>query len=474
MYNGAIYILPEIIISVMACVILILDLFISKTKKNFIYYLTLITLLSVIVISIYLVQYPRCTLFYGAFIFDLYSISFKFIIFIGALFIFLYSKKNMIYNDLFKSEFFVLCLLSILGMMIMISSGSFILLYLGLELLALPIYSLIIMNRSYVSSEASMKYFIMGSLASGIFLFGVSLVYGMTGVIDFRLISIVIFSETVFSNMALQYGLVFIIAGLIFKFGAVPFHMWVPDVYEGSPIIITMFIGTIPKLAAFGMAYRLLVEAFGGLNSEIEFLFLAVGVTSLFLGNIFALSQIDLKRLLGYSAITHVGFIFLGLAVSDVYDFGPAIFYVIVYVLSSLGAFGTIIILSSKNKEANLISDLNGLGKQHPLLGIIMMLFLLSLAGIPPTAGFFAKFLIIKNLISYGFIEIALFSLLMSVIGSYYYLKVLKVIFFDTVHQKLTTNGMSEMGFYFLFINGFLVLFIGIFPDILLKYATNF
>lgn len=472
MYKGAILILPEIIISVMACLILILDLFISKAKKNLIYLLTQATLISVICYLVYLVRFNRCTLFYGAFIFDFYSMFFKFVITVAAFFIFIYSKKYMLNNDLFKGEFFVLCLLSILGMMIMISSGSFIVLYLGLELLALPIYSLIIMNRNYVSSEASMKYFIMGSIASAIFLFGVSLVYGMTGVIEFRLMSALIYSEEVFSNITLQYGLTFIMAGLIFKFGAVPFHMWVPDVYEGSPIIVTMFIGTIPKIAALGMAYRLLIEAFGYLNNEIEFLFIFIGSISLFLGNIFAISQLDLKRLLGYSAIAHVGFIFLGLAASDLHDFGPVVFYVFIYVLSSLAAFAIIIILSDKDKEANLISDLNGLGTYYPIIGIIMMLALLSLAGIPPTAGFFAKFLVIKNIIAYGFYEVALFAVLMSVLGSYYYLKVIKVIFFDNVTQEIKIEGMTEMSFYFLMFNAFMILLLGIFPETLLIFCS--
>ena len=350
-------------------------------------------------------------------------------------------------------------------MMIMISSGSFITLYLGLELLALPIYSLIIMNRTYVSSEASMKYFIMGSIASAIFLFGVSLVYGMTGVVEFRVMSMVIYGGEVFTDITLHYGLAFVVAGLVFKFGAVPFHMWVPDVYEGSPVVITMFIGTIPKIAALGMAYRLVIEAFGGLNEQIDFLFISVGAVSLFLGNVFAISQIDIKRLLGYSAIAHVGFIFFGLAASDLYDFGSVIFYVFVYVLSSLGAFGIIILLSSKDREANFISDLNGLGHYYPLLGIIMMLFLLSLAGIPPTAGFFAKFFVIKSLISYGLFEVALFAVLMSVLGSYYYLKIIKVIFFDNIEKEITIDGMSFTGYCFLIFNGFLILFIGIFPE---------
>lgn len=466
MQNITIYLLPEIIISIMACVILIIDLFISKLRRNLIYYLTQFTLLLLIFISLSSFNLPRFTLLYGAFIFDYQSVLFKLLVFIGAFIILIYSKKQVFNTDLFKGEFFVLCLLSILGMMIMISSGNFIILYLGLELLALPIYSLIIMNKTSISAEASMKYFIMGSIASGIFLFGVSLVYGMTGVVDFWLMSNVIYGEEVFSNITLEYGLAFTMAGLVFKFGAVPFHMWVPDVYEGSPIVITTFIGTIPKIAALGMAYRLLSEAFGGLNDHIEYLFVFIGLISILLGNIFAISQIDLKRLLGYSAIAHVGFMFLGLATSDYQDFGGIIFYVFVYVISSIGTFGVIILLSSKDKEANLISDLTGLGIKRPVIAIIMMLFLLSLTGIPPTAGFFAKLYIIKSLISYGFLEIALLAILMSVIGSYYYLKVIKVMFFDTPDkEEISISGMSKLGLFLLLCNGILVLLVGIFPE---------
>ncbi|HIH2763671.1 MAG TPA: NADH-quinone oxidoreductase subunit N [Candidatus Azoamicus sp.] len=371
----------------------------------------------------------------------------------------------MIYMNLFKGEYFVLCLLSILGMMIMISSGSFLSLYLGLELLSLPIYSLIIMDKNQVSAEASIKYFIMGSIASGIFLFGVSLVYGMTGVIDLKLMSFLIIHNEVFSNITLQYGLVFIIAGLLFKFGAVPFHMWVPDVYEGSPIPVTLFIGTIPKIAALGMAYRLLVDTFSSLNDELEFLFTVVGMMSLIVGNIFALTQTNIKRLLGYSAIAHVGFIFCGLVVSDVHEFGFITFYVFIYVFSSLGAFGTIIALSNKNYEASLISNFRGLGIAYPIIGIIMLLFLLSLAGVPPTAGFYAKFFVLKNLISYGYLELALFAILMSVIGAFYYLKIIKTIFFDSLDEEIKIIGLSKFGLMTLVLNGLLILYIGMFPE---------
>ena len=465
MYDGLIAILPEIILSAMSCLILILDLFLPKTKKKIVYYLTQLTLLSIIILSYQILKVPHGSILYGAFITDFYTLLYKFIIVVTAYFIFIYSKKNLINIELFNGEYFVLCMLSILGMMIMISSGNFLTLYLGLELLSLPIYSLIIMNKSYVSSEASMKYFIMGSIASGIFLFGVSLTYGMTGNIDFYNIAHTIYDDEVFSNITLQYGLAFIIAGLVFKFGAVPFHMWVPDVYEGSPIAITTFIGTIPKIAALGMAYRI-IDTFGGLNSEVEFFFIVIGAISLFLGNIFAIAQIDIKRMLAYSTIAHVGFIFLGFASCDTFDFGAVTFYVFIYVFSALCAFGIIIAISNKNKEANLISDFNGLGINYPTLGIIVMLALFSLAGIPPTAGFFAKFFIIKSIISYGLIEVALLAVLMSVLGSYYYLNVIKVMYFyQNDNKELSHDGITGTGYFFLILNGIVILYLGIFPE---------
>ncbi len=473
MYNiKMLFLLPEIIISTMACFILILDLFVSKFFKNIAYYLTQFTIIILIFLSSYLVYKFNYTeiLFSGSFVYDFYAINFKMAIFITAFFIFLYSKNYINNITTLKGEFFVLSLLSIFGMMIIVSSGNFITLYIGLELLALPIYSLIIMNKSLVSSEASIKYFIMGSIASGIFLFGVSLVYGMTGVIDFNLISDIIYDEDVFSDITLQYGMTFIIAGLIFKFGAVPFHLWVPDVYEGAPITITMFIGTIPKIAALGMAYRLISDTFGGLNNEISFLFTIIGCLSLLIGNIFALTQNNLKRMLGYSTIAHVGFIFIGLIASDKNDFNAISFYIFIYVISILGAFGIIILLSSPTKEADLISDYSGLINSSPLIAIIMMIFLLSLAGIPPTAGFFAKFLVIRNMVSYDLLELALFAALMSVLGSYYYLKVIKVMFFDKEREKNKFEGMSELAYYSLIINGLVILILGFNP----KYIRLF
>jgi len=472
MYIGIILTLPEIIISIMACFILIIDLFISNKKRYINYYLTQATLILTILSLVYIAHYhatARFSLFHGALLFDFFSVELKTIIMLITIVIFIYSKKYMIYMDLFKAEYFVLCLLSILGMMIMISSGTFLSLYLGLELLSLPIYSLIIMNKNNTSAEASIKYFIMGSIASGIFLFGVSLVYGMTGSIELLLIKKLVMNHEVFSDITMQYGLVFIIAGLIFKFGAVPFHMWVPDVYEGSPISVTLFIGTIPKIAALGMSYRLIVNTFPSLYEELEFLFIITGMISLFIGNIFALSQTDIKRLLGYSAIAHVGFIFCGLVVSDVHEFGAVNFYVFVYVLASLGVFGVIITLSNEKEEASLISQFQGLGIAYPIIGIIMMIFLFSLAGVPPTAGFFAKFFILRNLISYGYIELALFAILMSVIGAFYYLKVIKTIFFDSLDEEIKIIGISKIGLIFLIMNGILVLFIGIFPYNFLK-----
>lgn len=463
MYSGVIFILPELIITIMSCFILVFDVF--SSSKKYVYYLVQATFLFIMFILSYSFNIPKCILFDGAFVFDSFSIFLKFILVFVAFFVFVYSKKYLYYIDLFKSEYFVLCLLSILGMMILVSSGDFITFYLGLELLSLPIYSLIIMNKSYVSSEAAMKYFIMGSISSGLFLFGVSMVYGLTGLIELKGINYLITEGDIFSQIGVLYGLVFIFSGLVFKFGAVPFHMWVPDVYEGSPISTTIFIGTVPKIAALGMAYRLLTDTFSYISNEIEFLCIVSGLLSLFVGNIFALTQVNIKRLLGYSAIAHVGFIFFGFIGSNANNFSIAIFYVIIYVFSSLGAFGIIIALSSKIKEAQLIFNFSGLGICYPIIGITMAIFLFSLAGIPPTAGFYAKFFILKNLISYGYVELAIFILLLSVIGAYYYLNIIKTMFFNPSCDVIEISGVSKIALILIILNGFLILFVGLFPS---------
>lgn len=472
MYSVVIFILPELVITFMACFILVFDLFISNNKRYLIYYLAQASFLFILFILSYSIKVPKCVLFDGAFIFDSFSIALKFLLILVAFFVFLFSKKYLSFIDLFKSEYFVLCLLSILGMMILISSGDFITFYLGLELLSLPLYSLIIMNKNYISSEAAMKFFVMGSIASGLFLFGVSMIYGLTGLIELKGINYLITEGDIFSQIGILYGLVFIFAGLVFKFGAVPFHMWVPDVYEGSPIPVTLFIGTVPKIAALGMAYRLLSDTFSYVTNEIEFLCIISGIMSLFVGNIFALTQSNVKRLLGYSAIAHVGFIFFAFVGSNSNNFSIAMFYIFVYVFSSLGVFSVVIALSSKIKEAQFISDFNGLGLIYPVFGIVMAIFLFSLAGIPPTAGFYAKFFVLKNLISYGYVELVIFILLLSVIGAYYYLKIIKAIFFNKSNDSVEVFGVSNFAFLLILINGFFILYVGMFPSYFLQLCS--
>jgi NADH-quinone oxidoreductase subunit N len=470
MYSGIIFILPELIISMMACFILIFDLFSSNNKK-YIYYVVQFFLLFILFSLFYSIKLPRCILFDGAFVVDSFSIFLKIILTFVSFLVFIYSKKYLFYLNLFKSEFFVLCLLSILGMMILISSGDFITFYLGLELLSLPMYSLIIMNKSYLSSEASMKFFIMGSISSGLFLFGVSIIYGLTGLIELRGINFLITKGDVFSHMGILYGLVFIFFGLVFKFGAVPFHMWVPDVYEGSPIPVTLFLGTVPKIAALGMAYRLLSDSFSCITGEIEFLCLVIGILSLFVGNIFALTQSNIKRLLGYSAVSHVGFVFFSFIGANSNNFSISLFYIVIYVLSVLGVFGVIISVSSRVKEAELINDFSGIGNSHTVSAIIMAIFLFSLAGIPPTAGFYAKLFVLKNLISHGYVELSVFILLLSVIGAYYYLNIIKVMFFDSASDVVEILGVSMIGRIFIFLNGVIILFIGVYPSNVLNFC---
>lgn len=472
MYSGVIFILPELVIALMACFILVLDLFVSSNKRYILYYLAQGSFLFILFILTYSMKVPKCILFDGAFVFDSFSIFLKFLLILVAFFVFLFSKRYLFYIDLFKSEYFVLCLLSILGMMILISSGDFITFYLGLELLSLPLYSLIIMNKNYISSEAAMKFFVMGSIASGLFLFGVSMVYGLTGLIELKGINYLITEGDIFSQIGVLYGLVFIFAGLVFKFGAVPFHMWVPDVYEGAPIPVTLFIGTVPKIAALGMAYRLLSDTFSYVTNEIEFLCVISGVLSLLVGNIFALTQVNIKRLLGYSAIAHVGFIFFAFIGSNSNNFSIAMFYVFIYVFSSLGAFAVVIALSSKLKEAQFIFNFNGVGIAYPIFGLVMAIFLFSLAGIPPTAGFYAKFFVLKNLISYGYIELVIFILLLSVIGAYYYLKIIKAMFFDVACDSIEILGVSKFAFIAILFNGIFILYVGIFPASILQLCS--
>ncbi|HKX57144.1 MAG TPA: NADH-quinone oxidoreductase subunit NuoN, partial [Xanthomonadales bacterium] len=365
----------------------------------------------------------------------------------------------------------VLVLFAMLGMMVMISANHSIALYLGLELMTLCLYALIAMDRdSSVSTEAAMKYFVLGALASGLLLYGMSMLYGATGTLEFRAMAEVIASGQA-NGPVLVFGLVFVVAGLAFKIGAVPFHMWIPDVYHGAPNAMTLFIGTAPKLAAFAMAIRLLVNGLMPLWFDWQLMLIVLAVLSLTLGNLAAIAQTNIKRMFGYSTISHMGFMLLGLlagvvggnttGMADAHS--AAMFYAIVYVLMSLGGFGMILLLSRAGFEAENLTDFKGLNERSPWYAFMMLLLMFSMAGVPPTVGFYAKLVVLEPLIVAGQTWLAVYAVMMSLIGAYYYLRVVKLMYFDEPEDLSPLQAGMDMKL-LLSANGLAMLILGVAP----------
>ena len=373
-------------------------------------------------------------------------------------------------RDLLKGEFLSLAMFSLLGISVMVSANNFLVVYVGLELMSLSLYALTALRRDHaVATEAAMKYFILGALASGFLLYGLSMMYGATGTLDIPTVFEAIHKGTV-NPQVLVFGLVFIVAGLGFKLGLAPFHMWVPDVYQGAPTAVTLLISGAPKLAAFGITFRILVEGLSGTAKDWEEMLIVLSVTSMSLGNLAAIAQSNLKRLLAYSAIAQLGFMLLGFTptVTDMgtaaaaNGYSSALFYIVTYVLTTLGTFGLIMVLSRHGFESEEISDLAGLGKRSPWIAGVMALFMFSLAGIPPLVGFYAKFAVLQALVSTGspfYIKLAIVAVLLSLVGAYYYLRIVKTMFFDEpvdptpIHGEtgatvlLALNGLAALGF---------------------------
>ena len=469
-------VLPEIFLIASMCFILLLDVFINPTgiavKSRATYIFSLLALL----ITSYLLidTFPMVTsVFAKAFIIDPFASFSKMLILMFTAIFFVYSRDYLGSHKIFKGETFVLCILSVIGMMVLISAKNFVSLYLGLELVALPIYALVAIANKYDNApEAAMKYFVLGALSSGLLLYGISLLYGATGSLD--LIEISRHSSLVRPVLSMQLGMAFVLAGVAFKFGAVPFHMWLPDVYEGSPTAITAFIGTVPKIAAFGMSYRLLHDAFPLMRNDWQVIILAMAMLSIGIGNIAALVQTNLKRMLAYSTISHVGFIFLGFVASVEVGFASAMFYMVIYVLTALAIFGVVVALSKAGCEAQDIKDYKGLSKRHPWLAFLMLILMFSMIGIPPLAGFYAKLLILQGLVKSGYLYIAIIVILFSVIGAYYYLRIIKVMYFDKPEPlvKASTTNTSIASEVILTVNSLSVLAFGILPGPLM-YACS-
>jgi NADH-quinone oxidoreductase subunit N len=394
-----------------------------------------------------------------------------------ALFVFVYAKDDLIKKDQFKGEYYLLSLFAILGMLIMISANSFLTLYLGLETLALSLYALVAFDRnSKQGSEAAMKYFVLGALASGMLLYGISMIYGATGSLIFQEVMTHINLESRESltgqNMILVFGLVFIMIGIAFKFGAVPFHMWVPDVYQGAPLSTVLLIGSIPKIAAFGLAMRLLVDGLMPLQQDWQGMLIILAVLSMASGNVIAIAQTNIKRMLAYSTISHVGFIFLGLLAATNHGYSAAMFYAITYALTATAAFGILILMSKKGSEIENIDDLRGLSDRHPWFAAIMLVTLFSMAGVPMTVGFWAKLFVLSAVIEIDLVWLAVIAVFFSIIGVFYYLRIIKIMYFDKPLNTTPLNSCLDSQIALSF-NGVLILFLGIFPNLLYYYCLN-
>ncbi len=461
----------EIFLLVMLSVILIADLFMVNRTKTLTYMMVQLSLLGCSLITVGTHQGGIVHMFNHMFVDDLMSDVLKLFTYLSVSMMLVYSRSYLMARGLFTGEFLALTLFATLGMMVMISASNFLTLYLGLELLALSLYAMVALQRdSAIATESAMKYFILGAMASGFLLYGMSMLYGATGSLDVAQIAHVIQNGAPNKEL-LVFGLAFIVAGLAFKLGAVPFHMWVPDVYHGAPTAMTMFIGSAPKLAAFAFVMRILVEALQPLMIHWSGMLMILAVLSMAVGNITAIAQTNIKRMLAYSTIAHMGFMLIGILSGTIEGYGSSMFYAVVYVLMSLGGFGMIMLLSREGFEADNLNDFKGLNQRSPWLAFMMLLLMFSMAGVPPTVGFYAKFSVLNAALQAGHIALVVMAVLFSLIGAFYYLRIVKLMYFDAPesHEKIHMQPDSSL---LISINGLAVLALGILPGTLMSFCA--
>ncbi len=462
--------MPEIFLLTMVCAILIIDLFVKDDSRGATYVLSLIALIATAFLSFSNYSDQSISTFSGSFILDPMATILKISICVIVLSVFIYAKDYLKDRNIYKGEYFILGLFGVLGMMVMVSAGNFLTVYLGLELLSLSMYAMIAMQRdSIMASEAAMKYFVLGAIASGMLLYGMSMVYGVTGSLDLATINKAVAGA---DRVVMSFGLVFIILGIAFKLGAVPFHMWMPDVYHGSPTSVTLYIASAPKIAAFAMMYRLLVDGLSDMHADWQMILIILSVLSMVLGNIIAIAQTNLKRMFAYSTISHVGFIIMGVLAGTQAGYGAAMFYAISYAIMSVAGFGMIVLLSRAGFEAEDIDDFKGLNQKSPWFAFIMMAIMFSMAGVPPFLGFWAKVLVLQEAINSGLLWLAIVGIVASIIGAFYYLRVLKVIYFDKPLDATPLQASMDMRLT-LSVNGLAILAIGLYPTALIALCVS-
>jgi len=432
--NDLLVMLPEIYLAGAACLLLLVDVFLREEQRGAIHWMAIAVLLVGIYLLIFGQPLGTATAFGGMFVRDSMAEILKIFVLAATAIVFVMSRPYLRDRGLLQGEFYTLMLFAVLGQMLLISAGNLVTLYLGLELYSLAAYALIAFNRtSRLSSEAAIKYFVLSALASGLLLYGMSMLYGATGSLSLSTIHGAA-STTAHPNL-LRFGLVFLVIGIGFKFGAAPFHMWIPDVYEGAPTPVVAFISSAPKLAAFAMAFRLLQSGMGTMATDWRIMLAAIAVLSLAIGNVAAIAQTNLKRMLAYSTISHMGFLLLGLVQGSDAGYAAAMYYGICYALMSTAAFGIILLLARAGFECEMIDDLKGLNRRSPWFAGMMALAMFSLAGVPPLFGFFAKVLVLKAAIDAHMLWLAIVAIVFSIIGLFYYLRVVKVMYFDAPQE---------------------------------------
>ena len=458
--------LPELVVLGMAMFILLLDLFILPQNRFMIYGLSQFTLFAAAFFTFKTHTPAVGFAFSQMFIDDTLSDVIKLMMYLGTSLILVYTRKYLQDRNLYRGEFYAMVLFGLLGMMIMVSGHNMLTIYIGLELLSLCLYSLVAFDRDNPrASESAMKYFVLGALASGMLLYGMSMLYGMTGRLDVSDIANSIAQQP--KSPVLILGLVFVVAGLAFKFGAVPFQMWVPDVYQGSPTPMTLLIGSVPKLAAYAMTVRLLVQGLHPLAMDWQDMLVLMAVLSIIIGNFSAIVQTNLKRMLAYSTISHVGFIMFGMMSANANGFASSFFYISTYVLMSIAGFGIILLLSRQGFEAEEINDLKGLNQRHPWFAFLMLIIMFSMAGIPPTVGFYAKFTVLQAAWQAGFTWQVVLAVLMATIGAFYYLNIVRKMYFDAPEDHTPLTAPVDMRF-ILSVHSLALLGLGLFPEVLL------
>ncbi|QJQ52416.1 subunit N of NADH:ubiquinone oxidoreductase [Vitreoscilla sp. C1] len=467
--------IPEITLLCALGVVLLVDLFLTDRQRGITYALSLVSVALVAAVQLAIWQGQPAEAFNNLFVNDGISQVAKLMMYLGVFLVFIYSRNYLANRDIFKGEFYTLTLFALLGMNIMVSANHFLTLYVGLELLSLAMYAMVALRRDNLqATEAALKYFVLGALASGLLLYGISFVYGATGHLQLNAVLGALQGSDV-NPWLMTLGLIFIVVGVAFKLGVVPFHMWVPDVYEGAPTAVTAFIGSAPKIAATVFAFRIVGTALPTLAEDWSGMFALLAVASLFVGNLAAIMQTNMKRMLAYSTVSHMGFVMLAfLGGFQNGGYAAALYYSIVYMLTGLVAFGVLMALSNKEHECEKISDLAGLNQKSPFLALMMLLAMFSMAGIPPLMGFYAKLSVLQALVATGgaYLWVAVFAVVMSLIGAFYYLRVVKVMYFDEPENDIK-GDMRADAIVFLGLNGLALLVLGILPTSVVEWCVR-